>query len=141
MCAMHLNITSEVRNAFQELRKSRVPYHTIVLSTDTTELSVNLVSEFKEGIPLEDVAATLPTNAPRIIICMPERVHPDGRKSYPMVLIPYCPPNLSPQANIVFSNARSQIALEFQLQNIWEVKKKYGLSNETLAEKLASGKW
>ena len=138
---MVLNLTSEVRNAFQDLRKSRTPFHTIILTPDVENLSVILVENATEGIPFDDLSKKLPPDSPRIIISMPERVHPDGRKSYPIIMVAYCPNNLSPQVNIVYSNARTQIVREFQIQHVWEVKKKYSVNMEALQEKFDTNKW
>ena len=138
---MVLDIQSEVRNAFEELRKSRTPNHCIILAPEVDTLSVKLLEEHKEGLSLDDVASKLPKSQPRFIITMPERVHKDGRKSYPIVMIAYCPPGLSPQVNIVYSNSRIQLAKDLNLQSVWEIKKKYQLGDEEMAEKFETNKW
>lgn len=138
---MLLDITKEARNAYEELHRSRTANHAILLKPDVDTLSVQLLEEFKEGIPLDDLASKLPTDQPRFMIVMPERTHADGRKSYPIVLIAYCPPGQSPQTNIVYSNARGQIAKEFNITYVWEIKKKYQLGDEEMAEKFQTNKW
>jgi hypothetical protein len=58
-----------------------------------------------------------------------------------MVLICYCPPGLSPQVNVVYSNARTTLVKVFQLNLVWEVKKKLQLGDEELIDKFATNKW
>lgn len=111
------------------------------MKPDDATLSVQLVEEHPEGMTLDDVAQKLPKADPFFVIIMPERTHKDGRKSYPIVLIAYCPQGLSPQINIVYSNSRIQIAKEFNIQNVWQIKKKYQLGDEELAEKFETNKW
>jgi hypothetical protein len=136
-----LDLVADARNAFQKLRVSRTPNRCLVLRPDATNLTIELEMDYPDGKSLDEIADTLPGNDTRLIVIMPERSHSDGRKSYPMVLICYCPQGLSPQVNIVHSNARTMVAREFQLTLIWEVKKRLLLSDEALAEKLESNKW
>ncbi|KAF8343972.1 uncharacterized protein EI90DRAFT_2987271 [Cantharellus anzutake] len=44
-----------------------------------------------DNIPLEDLAEELPENAPRYVVLSYELSHPDGRTSYPLVLINWAP--------------------------------------------------
>ncbi|EAY09729.1 hypothetical protein TVAG_413780 [Trichomonas vaginalis G3] len=138
---MGLDITKEVRNAYDDLHHSRTPNHSMIMAPNVENLSVELLEEFKEGITLDDLAQKLPSDQPRFIIAMPERTHADGRKSYPIVLIAYCPAGQSAQTNIVYSNARSQIAKDFNITYVWEIKKRYQLGDEEMAEKFTTNKW
>jgi hypothetical protein len=139
--AVALDLVSEARNAFEKLRTSRTPNHAIVLKPDSTTLRIELEADYPEGKSLDDIASHLPGNDTRLIVIMPECAHPDGRKSYPIVLCCYCPQGLPPQVNIVHSNARTLIVKEFQIQLIWDVKKKLALNDEDLVEKFNSKKW
>lgn len=141
MCALAMDLTQEARDAFYRLRTSRTPNHAFVMRPDPDDLKIYLEHEYPEGKSLDDIAMSLPSNEPRFVIIMPERVHPDGRKSYPFVLCCYCPPGLSPQVNIVYSNSRTLIARDFQLNLIWDVHKKLALGDEELIEKFNTNKW
>ena len=141
MCALAMDLTSEARNAFMTLRTSRTPNHAFVMRPDPDDLKIYLEHEYPEGKSLDDIAMQLPSNEPRFIVIMPERVHPDGRKSYPFVLCCYCPPGLSPQVNIVYSNSRTLIARDFQLNLIWDVHKKLALGDDVLIDKFYTTKW
>jgi hypothetical protein len=136
-----LDLVAEARNAYQRLRVGRTPNQCFVLRPDATTLKIELEADYPEGKSLGEIANDLPGNDTRLIVVMPERKHADGRKSYPIVLIAYCPQGLSPQVNIVHSNARTMVAKDFQLTLVWDVKKRLLLSDEALAEKLESNKW
>lgn len=136
-----VDIVQEAKDAFQRLRTSRVPNYAIILRPDVDTLKVELEKEFNEGISLDDIINELPTNEPRFIVYMPERVHPDGRKSYPLILINYCPPGLPPQINIVYSNSRTELSKEFQINHLWDTKKRISLGDEELKEKFETNKW
>jgi hypothetical protein len=137
-----LDLVSEARNAYEKLRTSRVANHCIVLRPNPESLAIELEAEYPEGKSLDDIADSLPGNDTRLIVIMPERVHADGiRKSYPIILISYCPPSLPPQVNVVHSNARTMVMKDFQLTQVWDVKKKLALDDEAMVEKLAENKW
>ena len=137
-----IDITQEVRDAFQRLRSSRNPNYAMLMAPDVQTLKLELLEEFPDGVSLDDLAMKLPSDKPRFIIYMPERLHPDGiRKSYPLILINYCPPGLSPQVNIVYSNSRTDLAKTFQLNHMWDIKKKLQLGDEELKEKFETNKW
>jgi hypothetical protein len=141
MCALAIEVTAPCREAFVKLRTSRTANHSFIMRADIETLQVLLEHEFPEGKSLDEIINLLPNLEPRFIVVMPERDHPDGRKSYPLIFIAYCPAGLSPQINVVYSNARTTIAREFQLQYVWEVKKKLQIGDDELAEKLATNKW
>ena len=142
MSHLAIDLTEEARNAFMKLRTSSTPNHSFVLRPDAETLRVELEAEYPEGKSLDDIAMAFPSNEPRFVIIMPERLHPDGiRKSYPIILCCYCPPGLAPQVNVVYSNARTLIAKDFQLNLVWEVHKKLALGDEELKDKLDSNKW
>jgi hypothetical protein len=141
MCALTIELTAPAREAFQKLRTSRTPNHAAILRADSETLQVLVEHEFPEGKPLDELVNLLPSVEPRFILLMPERIHPDGRKSYPLVLISYCPPGLAPQINVVYSNARTTLVREFSLNLVWEVKKKLQLGDEELLDKFATNKW
>jgi hypothetical protein len=48
---------------------------------------------------------------------------------------------LAPQVNVVYSNARTLLVKEFQMNLVWEVKKKLQLGDEELVEKFNTNKW
>lgn len=140
--SLTVDITSEVRNAFDKLRVSRKPNHAIIIRPDPEAVKLTLEHEFPDGMSLDDIADLLPKNEPRFIIMMPERVHPDGiRKSYPLLMIAYCPSGLAPQVNIVFTNSRTSLSKAFQLDLIWDTKKAILLGDEELKERFETNKW
>ncbi|KAL9715414.1 hypothetical protein Ac2012v2_002077 [Leucoagaricus gongylophorus] len=48
------------------------------------------VEQFDE-ISIDELAEVLPENAPRYVVLSHELNHPDGRKSYPLVLVNWAP--------------------------------------------------
>lgn len=139
--SLDIDLVQEAREAFQKLRMSRTANHAFVLKPETDTLKITVEYEYPEGKSLDEIAEDLPSDEPRFIVIMPERVHPDGRKSYPLALICYCPQGMSPQTNIVYSNSRNTISRDFQLTHVWDVKKRSAIGDEELIEKFETNKW
>lgn len=140
--SLSVDITAEVRAAFDKLRVSRKPNHAMILRPDPVAVQLTLEHEFPEGKSLDDIGELMPRNEPRFIIMMPERIHPDGiRKSYPLLMIAYCPTGLPPQVNIIFTNSRTALSRAFQLDLIWDTKKAVYLGDEELKERFETNKW
>ena len=139
--SLTIEIQAPAKEAFQKLHSSRTPFHTVILKPNNQTQEVELVSEYPEGKKLDDIVSEIPSTEPRFIIHMPERVHADERKSYPIVMIAFCPKGLSPQANIIYTNSRTQLVRDFQIPYTWDVKKKLEIGDEELMECFATNKW
>ena len=138
---LSLTIQQPAKDAFQKLHSSRTPFHSIILKPNNQTQEIELVAEYPEGKKLDDLVMEVPAAEPRFIIHMPERVHADERKSYPLVLIAYCPKGLSPQANIIYTNARTQLVRDFQIPYTWDVKRKLDIADDGLVECFTTNKW
>lgn len=141
MCALQIPITEPAREAYQRLHSSRTPFHTIILKPNVQTQEIELVAEYPEGKHLDELINQLPSSEARFIIHMPERIHADERKSYPIVLIAYSPKGLSPQSNIIYTNSRSVIVRDFQIPFTWDIKRKLEMGDEELKERFETNKW
>ena len=141
MSAVSVDFTPEAKEAFTKFTKSRTVHHTVILKIDFEKTVFALDAEFPQGISLDDVAMKIPKNEPRFILHIPERVHEDGRTSNPLLLICYCPANLSPTRNVVYSYARTRLLEEFVIPFVWTIERPLDLGDEELAEKFATNSW
>ncbi|KZT26391.1 glia maturation factor beta [Neolentinus lepideus HHB14362 ss-1] len=64
----------------------------IVVRVNKQKLIMEEVETFDDISP-EDLADELPENSPRYVLLSYELVHPDGRKSFPLVLVNWAPPS------------------------------------------------
>ena len=104
------------------------------MKIDTKTLEV--VVEFEEShISIEQVAAELPT-APRFVIYSYKHVHKDGRVSFPLVCIFYCPPGGATGSNILYSSTKPKLMKDLTLTKVFDIKDPEELTEEWLKEKL-----
>lgn len=66
--------------------------------------------EVYESITIEDLAEELPENSPRYVVLSYELKHDDGRTSFPMVLVNWCPVT----AEMGLSTLHASALMDFQ---------------------------
>ena len=57
-----------------------------------------------EDVSIEQIANQLPESAPRYIAYSYKYTHEDGRQSFPLVFIFYCPSDINPSQGNTLSN-------------------------------------
>lgn len=68
---------------------------------------------------IDEVGEDLPEATPRYIAYSYKRVHPDGRLSFPLVFIFYCPPGISTSLNILYSSTKTLLVNELHISKVW----------------------
>jgi len=62
----------------------------LVVKINKQKLLMEEVEQF-DNITIEELAEELPENSPRFVVLTYELSHPDGRKSFPLVLVNWAP--------------------------------------------------
>eukprot|EP01089_Gocevia_fonbrunei_P009557 TRINITY_DN21899_c0_g1_i1.p1 TRINITY_DN21899_c0_g1~~TRINITY_DN21899_c0_g1_i1.p1 ORF type:complete len:141 (+),score=29.17 TRINITY_DN21899_c0_g1_i1:89-511(+) len=103
------------------------------INTKTQEVEVDDVIEADIG----DVSADLPESVPRYIVYNYKWIHADGRVSYPLMFIFYCPPGISTNLNMLYSSTKTLLSNELKLTKIFDVRDAEELDDKWLQGKLA----
>uniref|UniRef100_A0A0R3RKE6 ADF-H domain-containing protein n=1 Tax=Elaeophora elaphi TaxID=1147741 RepID=A0A0R3RKE6_9BILA len=61
----------------------------------------------------------LPVQQPRYIVISYERMHDDGRLSYPLCLVLYSPSGCNPQLRMMYAGSRNNLAKECELNRVF----------------------
>ncbi|GJJ12589.1 hypothetical protein Clacol_006832 [Clathrus columnatus] len=87
-----VDIPKELKDAIRKFRFARRNSGSaaMIIKVNKKDLIMEEVEQF-DSISLEDLAEELPENSPRYILFSYELNHPDGRKSFPLVLINWAP--------------------------------------------------
>ncbi|KAG0319345.1 hypothetical protein BG000_003917 [Podila horticola] len=90
----------------------------IVCKINKDKLLIELDAE-EDTIELEELADELPENIPRYIILSYELKHDDGRVSFPLVFLFYCPVGANTQLRIAktFFQNMTQIGKVFEIHD------------------------
>ncbi|KAF9444747.1 glia maturation factor beta [Macrolepiota fuliginosa MF-IS2] len=87
-----VDIPQDIKDALRKFRfaKRSKGSAAIVIKINKAKLIMEEVEQF-DDISIEELAEELPENSPRYVVLSHELNHPDGRKSYPLVLINWAP--------------------------------------------------
>ena len=73
------------------------------------------VQDFNENTSIEEIAEELPTSSPRFLILSYELKHKDGRVSYPLVGIYYCPVGSSTNMRMLYASSTNMVFEQAQI--------------------------
>jgi len=87
-----VDIPQSLKDSLRKFRFSRrnAGSAAIVVKINKQKLVMEEVEQF-DNISIEELAEELPENSPRFVVISYELDHPDGRKSFPLVLINWAP--------------------------------------------------
>ena len=86
--------------------------------------------------PFGDIAWELPDSAPRFVAYSYKYEHEDKRVSFPLVFIFYCPQDLNPTLNMLYTSTKQRLQDKLQIAKCWDVQESETLTEEWLKEKL-----
>eukprot|EP01088_Endostelium_zonatum_P010778 TRINITY_DN2437_c0_g1_i1.p1 TRINITY_DN2437_c0_g1~~TRINITY_DN2437_c0_g1_i1.p1 ORF type:complete len:141 (-),score=32.16 TRINITY_DN2437_c0_g1_i1:113-535(-) len=131
-------ISDEVKTAFKKFQGGGAkdkPNAVFKMKIDTKKQEVQL-EDVSEG-NLEDLAADLPEFAPRFLAYNYKWLHDDGRISYPLMFIFYCPEGISTQLNMLYSSTKTILVNELKFSKVFEVRDPEELTAKWVKDKLA----
>ncbi|CCM04725.1 uncharacterized protein FIBRA_06913 [Fibroporia radiculosa] len=87
-----VDILPELKTSLRKFRFARrnAGSAAMIVKINKQKLIMEEVEQF-DNISIEDLVEELPENAPRYVLLSHELNHPDGRKSFPLVLINWAP--------------------------------------------------
>ncbi|KAF8635497.1 hypothetical protein AX17_003887 [Amanita inopinata Kibby_2008] len=102
------SVGSDIRK-FRLAKRSQDAISALVVKINKKELVMETEERF-DNISIEELAEELPENAPRYVLLSYQLSYPDGRKSYPLVLINWAPST----SEIGFLTLHASALLDFQ---------------------------
>ncbi|KAF9307503.1 hypothetical protein BG003_000685 [Podila horticola] len=107
----------------------------IVCKINKDKLLIELDAE-EDTIELEELAEELPENIPRYIILSYELKHDDGRVSFPLVFLFYCPVGANTQLRMLYASAKTFFQNMTQIGKVFEIHDAETLTDDWLRPKL-----
>jgi len=130
-------ITEDVKTRFKKFqtvgKDSKNAAFLMKINTKSQEVEVE---DIVEG-DIATIAADLPESAPRFIAYNYKWVHADGRVSYPLMFIFYCPPGISTNLNMLYSSTKTLLVNELKLTKLFDVRSSDELNEDWIKTKLA----
>jgi len=95
-----------------------------------------VVDEILENVSISEVADNLPESSPRYIAYSYKWTHEDGRVSFPLVFIFYCPKGINTKLNILYASTKPVLTETLQVQKLFSVATTDELTEDWLKDKL-----
>nr|GAT60069.1 predicted protein [Mycena chlorophos] len=138
MASHTVDIPKEVKDAVRKFRFARRTEGNaaLVIKINKAKLIMEEVEQF-DGVTIEELAEELPENSPRYVLVTYELTHPDGRKSFPLILIDWAPTS----SEIGMMTLHASALLDFQntadVSKVIEMREgPEGLTTEVINAKL-----
>ncbi|KAJ1891952.1 hypothetical protein LPJ66_006631 [Kickxella alabastrina] len=133
MSSVTCSISEEVISGVNALRfiKTTItskPFHAYVAKIDATQMVVE--DQLDDVTDFPTLIDELPDNEPRYIVVSYRKEHEDGRVSYPLVFIYYCPETAPPQKLMLYASTQTSFANETKLGKSLLVEDKEKFSEE-----------
>eukprot|EP00048_Salpingoeca_helianthica_P022314 m.17569 g.17569 ORF g.17569 m.17569 type:complete len:142 (-) comp7160_c0_seq1:41-466(-) len=107
----------------------------IIMKVDHEKMEVVLDEEL-EDITIDQLAADLPEFSPRYILYSYCHTHGDGRVSYPLLFIAYCPSGVKPEQNMIYAGTKPALVSAVQATKVFEMQNAEDMTEEWLVTKL-----
>eukprot|EP00051_Salpingoeca_urceolata_P016159 m.213285 g.213285 ORF g.213285 m.213285 type:complete len:143 (+) comp18603_c2_seq1:3005-3433(+) len=125
----------------QKLRKFRFRKEktnaAIIMKIDMKGLVVTIEDEMDEVEDIEEVGRELPEFSPRYLAYSFAHDHGDGRMSYPLVFVYYCPPGVKPQQNMIYAGTKPSVVQALEITKVFEIRDVEDMTEEWLHSKIA----
>eukprot|EP01121_Diplochlamys_sp_Union-15-3_P022579 TRINITY_DN966_c0_g1_i1.p1 TRINITY_DN966_c0_g1~~TRINITY_DN966_c0_g1_i1.p1 ORF type:complete len:149 (+),score=20.37 TRINITY_DN966_c0_g1_i1:70-516(+) len=132
------DVPDELANTFKkEFKLSKKFNRAMIMKIDKEKLIVE-IEKVIEDVTLDDVQDELPESAPRFIAYCLEFTASDGRKSYPLVFIFYCPKDIHPALSTLYASTKNRLVNALQILKIYDCRDLEELTQEWLLSKLSN---
>ncbi|KAJ7046991.1 hypothetical protein C8F04DRAFT_216953 [Mycena alexandri] len=135
-----VDIPQEIKDSLRKFRFARRNEGSaaLVIKINKAKLILEEVEQF-DSISIEELAEELPENSPRYVMLSYQLEHPDGRKSFPLVLLNWAPTS----SEIGMLTLHASALLDFQstadVSRVIELREgPEGLTREVIDAKLLS---
>lgn len=130
-------VSDDVKTKFKAFKTGKnQANNAFIMKINPNALEV-VLEHHLENVSILDIAEELPESAPRYIAYSYKWVHDDGRVSFPLVFIFYCPKGINTKLNILYASTKPVLTEALQVQKLFSVATTEELTEEWLKDKLA----
>jgi len=129
-------VSEDVKTRFKAFKTSRNQANNAFLMKINPSALEVVVDEILENVSISEVADNLPESSPRYIAYSYKWTHEDGRVSFPLVFIFYCPKGINTKLNILYASTKPVLTETLQVQKLFSVATTDELTEDWLKDKL-----
>eukprot|EP01122_Echinamoeba_exundans_P008528 TRINITY_DN2843_c0_g2_i1.p2 TRINITY_DN2843_c0_g2~~TRINITY_DN2843_c0_g2_i1.p2 ORF type:complete len:138 (+),score=32.10 TRINITY_DN2843_c0_g2_i1:70-483(+) len=130
-----VDIPSELVDAFKKFKSSTKANRAWVMKINKEKLIVEVEDELDET-SWEELVDGLPDSGPRFVAYSAEYVWDDGRKSYPLFFLYWCPYSVAVVDGTLYASTKTRLCTALSINKIFDARDKDELSYEWLSNKL-----
>jgi len=91
-----------------------------------------------DNISIEDLASELPETQPRYILYSYRHERPDGRVSFPLIFIYYCPTGAKPEMHMMYASSKTNLILKLDCAGkVFDIRNAEDMTIDWLKDKLS----
>ncbi|EDQ88658.1 uncharacterized protein MONBRDRAFT_9075 [Monosiga brevicollis MX1] len=129
-------IPDEVKAALRKFRFRKAKNcAAIIMKIDVKSMEVEIEDEM-EDCTIAEVAEELPEFNPRFVAYSYCHDHGDGRISYPLCFIYYCPSGVKPETNMIYAGSKPSVLAATDITKVFEMRDAEDMTEEWLKTKL-----
>ncbi|PVU88415.1 hypothetical protein BB559_002411 [Furculomyces boomerangus] len=133
VCEIDSQVLTDVRKTFRTAVNTG--FNVCLAKIDRKKLLI-VPDKVLTGVSIEDVVDELPDDSPRYLTLSYKMITGDGRASYPLVFIYYCPPTTSPELAMLYASSQQIFQNRLNLGKVYMLHESEELTEEWLNEKL-----
>lgn len=107
----------------------------ITLKIDIKKMEIQLDEEM-EDCDIEEVKEELPEFAPRYVFYSFCHKHADGRESFPMLMVYYCPGGVKPEQAMIYASTQPVVVKQSGVTKVYEIRDVEDFTEEWVNQKL-----
>ncbi|CAK5264925.1 unnamed protein product [Mycena citricolor] len=133
-----VDIPQDIRASLRKFRFARRSEGSaaLVIKINKAKLVMEEVEQF-DNISIEELAEELPENSPRYVVLSYQLDHPDGRKSFPLVLLNWAPTSSETGMLTLHASALLDFQATVDVSKVIEIRDgPEGLTKEVVDSKL-----
>ncbi|PRP89306.1 hypothetical protein PROFUN_02180 [Planoprotostelium fungivorum] len=129
------DVPQEIIDDFKKFKSSNKQNTAIIFKVNKDTLSVEQ-EETLDNVTMEEIAEYMPEISPRFIAYSYKHTHADGRMSLPLVFIYYCPRDISPVLNMLYSSTKTKLQTKLQIMKTFDIQESEAMTTQWLKDKL-----
>mmetsp|Transcript_13754 Transcript_13754/g.39127 ORF Transcript_13754/g.39127 Transcript_13754/m.39127 type:complete len:141 (+) Transcript_13754:40-462(+) len=137
MATTTCTIPDEIEQAYKKFKVRKNPANcALVFKINKKDLTVEL-DETLDDVTMDDLAMEMPDTVPRFVVYSYKYTWDDGRVSYPLFMIFWCPPGINNVLNMLYASTKPPLVQKLGVTKVFDIRNPDDFNEEWLKKKLS----
>ena len=130
-------IPDEIVDAFKKFKSRKNPANcAIILTINKNDLIVE-IEDTLEDVTMDDLLMEMPDTVPRFVIYSYKYTWDDGRVSYPLFLLFWCPPGINTVSNMLYASTKVPLVQKLGITKEFDIRNPDDFTEDWIKNKLS----